>query len=440
MARPVVDLPQPDSPTRPSVSPRSTKKSIPSTARTAPTWRWKMIPCVSGKCILSACTVRRFIPLSAVAVERLRWMNSSFGGVMFVVTAISSLPRRVRRRDGRGLLLDRLEESRVADLALPIRVDEPPALLRAPAPRLVIGLRVRYPFQLRLLLAADIAPVLAARLELAAWRRGDEVRREALDRHELRFARLVQTRDRAEQAPGVGHLRIREELDGVGLLDDPTRVHDIDALRHARDNAQVVRDEDERRAELARQVLEQIEDLRLDRHVERSRRLVGEDELGAARKGHRDHHALSHTAGELVRVIVDALLRTRDLHELEQLDGPVARLVLVHLHVELERLRDLTADRQDRIQARHRVLEDHRDVLTADAPDVVIVHLQDVLTVEHDRTRDDLPRRLRDEAHERQCGHGFSATGLAHDAERFAGGDLERHAVDGAHDTITREQ
>src|SRR5437773_2900379 len=188
IARPVVDLPQPDSPTRPSVSPRSTKKSIPSTARTAPTWRWKMIPCVSGKCILSACTVRRFIPLSAVAVERLRWMNSSFGGVMFVVTAISSLPRRFRRRDGRGLLLDRLEESRVADLALPIRVDEPPALLCTPAPRLVIGLRVRYPFQLRLLLAADVPAVLAAALELAAWRRSDEVRGKALDRHELRFA------------------------------------------------------------------------------------------------------------------------------------------------------------------------------------------------------------------------------------------------------------
>src|SRR5713226_334235 len=201
IARPVVDLPQPDSPTRPSVSPRSTKKSIPSTARTAPTWRWKMIPCVSGKCILSAVTVRRFFPLSALAVERLRWMYSSFGGVMFVVTAISSLSRRFRRGDGRGLLLDRLQDAGVADLVLPVRVDEPAALLCAPAARLVIGLRVRDVLQLRFLLATDVVPVLAARLELAARRRRDEVRWETFDRHELGLTRLVEARDRAQQPP-----------------------------------------------------------------------------------------------------------------------------------------------------------------------------------------------------------------------------------------------
>src|SRR5438093_11300781 len=104
-----------------------------------------MIPCVSGKCILSACTVRRFFPLSAVAVERLRWMNSSFGGVMFVVTAISSLSRRFRRGDGRGLLLDRFDQSRVADLAPPVRVDEPSSFLRTPAPRPGTWLRFRCP-------------------------------------------------------------------------------------------------------------------------------------------------------------------------------------------------------------------------------------------------------------------------------------------------------
>ena len=39
--RPVVDFPQPDSPTRPSVSPRSTEKEIPDTACTSPTTRRK---------------------------------------------------------------------------------------------------------------------------------------------------------------------------------------------------------------------------------------------------------------------------------------------------------------------------------------------------------------------------------------------------------------
>src|SRR5258708_27814588 len=46
--RPVVDLPQPDSPTSPRVSPRSMWKSIPSTAWTLPAWRPNKPP-LSGK-------------------------------------------------------------------------------------------------------------------------------------------------------------------------------------------------------------------------------------------------------------------------------------------------------------------------------------------------------------------------------------------------------
>lgn len=43
-----VDLPQPDSPTMPSVSPAARSNETPSTAFTAPTCRRKRTPCVSG--------------------------------------------------------------------------------------------------------------------------------------------------------------------------------------------------------------------------------------------------------------------------------------------------------------------------------------------------------------------------------------------------------
>ena len=46
--------------------------------------------------------------------------------------------------------------------------------------------------------------------------------------------------------------------------------------------------------------------IRLDRHVERRRRLVGDEQLRVARERHRDHHPLAHPAGELVRILVDA--------------------------------------------------------------------------------------------------------------------------------------
>ena len=47
--RAVVDLPEPDSPTSPSVSPGWMSNEISSTACTLATSRWKMIPRVIGK-------------------------------------------------------------------------------------------------------------------------------------------------------------------------------------------------------------------------------------------------------------------------------------------------------------------------------------------------------------------------------------------------------
>ena len=58
-----------------------------------------------------------------------------------------------------------------------------------------------------------------------------------------------------------------------------------------------------RHAEFALQVGEQMQDLRLDRDVERRRRLVGDDQRRAAHQRHRDHHALAQPAGELVRIL-----------------------------------------------------------------------------------------------------------------------------------------
>ena len=48
-ARAKVDLPQPDSPTRPTVSPRRTSRVTPSTARTSAMWRSKISPSLIGK-------------------------------------------------------------------------------------------------------------------------------------------------------------------------------------------------------------------------------------------------------------------------------------------------------------------------------------------------------------------------------------------------------
>ena len=64
----------------------------------------------------------------------------------------------------------------------------------------------------------------------------------------------------------------------------------------------------------------QVENLRLNRDVERGGRLVGDEQLRLARQRHRDHHPLAHPAGELMRIIVDAAIGVGDSDQAQRLD------------------------------------------------------------------------------------------------------------------------
>ena len=77
----------------------------------------------------------------------------------------------------------------------------------------------------------------------------------------------------------------------------------------------------DRRVRLVLRRLQHLEDLRLDRHVERGRRLVGDQELRLVGDRHRDHRPLAHPARELVRVLRRTAARGfGHADEVEQLD------------------------------------------------------------------------------------------------------------------------
>ena len=166
--RPRVDLPQPDSPTRPTVSPRRTSRSTPSTA-----WSWPVVrrrkPCLTGKYFLRPRTRSR--------------MSSSAAPCRRVGPA-SRCPR-------------------VAHEAIPI------------------GLAARGPFshsqhadscsptgeQGRQLLGQRSNDVVAARREPAPGRPVERARHHAADRLQRRRVAHPEQRDRAQQRLGVGVLR-----------------------------------------------------------------------------------------------------------------------------------------------------------------------------------------------------------------------------------------
>ena len=119
-------------------------------------------------------------------------------------------------------------------------------------------------------------------------------------------------------------------------------------------------------AVLGLQADQQIEDLLLDGDVERGGRLVGDQQLGIAGDGHGDHDALALAARHLVREGPQPLGRVGNADLRQQLDGAGAARGAVHAHVEAQHLLDLEADGEAGIEAGHRLLEDHRDVLADD--------------------------------------------------------------------------
>ena len=107
---------------------------------------------------------------------------------------------------------------------------------------------------------------------------------------------------------GVGVPRPLEHLLDRPGLDDPAAVHHAHAVRDLAHDGQIVGDEQQRHPEPLLEVLQQLQDLRLDGDVERGGRLVGDQQVGLVRERHRDHHPLALAAGELVRIGAEALL------------------------------------------------------------------------------------------------------------------------------------
>ena len=108
-------------------------------------------------------------------------------------------------------------------------------------------------------------------------------------------------RDGRQQRVRVRVTRRAVQVLDLGHLDDLAEVHHRDAVADVLHDREVVGDEEVGQAELALEVLEQVDDLRLDGDVERGDRLVADDELRVQRQGSGDADALALAAGELVR-------------------------------------------------------------------------------------------------------------------------------------------
>ena len=121
-------------------------------------------------------------------------------------------------------------------------------------------------------------------------------------------------------------------------------------------------------SEMTLQFQHQLQDLGLDGDIERGGRLVGDQEARFAGQRHGDHGPLAHATRELVGIGAGTARGRRNADLIEHLHGALGSRTVREVLVQDERLADLVANAQDRIQGRHRLLEDHRDAIAPHVP------------------------------------------------------------------------
>jgi hypothetical protein len=206
-------------------------------------------------------------------------------------------------------------------------------------------------------------------------------------------------------------------------LNHLAEIHDHDPIAQILDDVEVMADEHVGQPELRFQIHQQVEDLCLNRFIERGHRLVENDQARFERQRASDVDALALATAELVRVAAGVEIG-REPDPVEQRTRPHLRLPSaqpVHARAERHRLRD----RQARVQRGIAVLENHLHVATQLAQGDAVAGA-DRLAVE-----DDLAGVGLEQPHQHPSGRRLAAPALANDTQGLALADLERDVVDG---------
>ena len=95
-----------------------------------------------------------------------------------------------------------------------------------------------------------------------------------------------------------------------------------------------MRDEYDGHPQFILQITHERQNLRLCRDVQRSRRLISNQQTGLAGKGHCNHRALTHPAAQLMGITVDGAFRLGHAYLIEDVNCLGAGLLLVYLLVQ----------------------------------------------------------------------------------------------------------
>src|SRR6266550_8702727 len=233
----------------------------------------------------------------------------------------------------------------------------------------------------------------------------------------------VGNRDRRQQRFSVGVQRRGIKLAGWRGFDDAPEIHDGNALADMLDDRQIVGNKEISEPEFLLQVIQQIDDLGLDRHIQCRHRLIADNQFRLDGERARDTDALALTAGELVRITSHVIRLQTD--GLEQMHDALFKLASGFRQlVNDQGFANDGADVHARIERCIGVLKDNLDVAAQDAK-LAGVQRPDILAFEMYLA----PGRF-DQAKHATPGGRLTTAGFANQPQGFAALDVKVDTVD----------
>lgn len=263
--------------------------------------------------------------------------------------------------------------------------------------------------------------------EAAGWKRGGEIGKIAGDdgkRGDVGGA----SGGGGEELGGVRVAGAGEERGGGAAFDDVAGVHDGDAGATFGRESEVVGDEQDGGAVIARELENEVHDHGLRGDVESGDGFVGEKQLRPAGDGERDHDALAHAAGEFEGVSVETARGIGNPNPSEQFNRAMARGASSEPGVAAQNIAEMIADRADGIEGAAVVLEDHGDVAAAHGRALARREGKKISIEQLDTTGDAGVGSEQTEQGERE--DGLARAGLADEADCLARRDVEMDAVE----------
>ena len=207
------------------------------------------------------------------------------------------------------------------------------------------------------------------------------------------------------------------------LLDNPAQIHDSNIVRQVIHHRKIVGDEQVGNAEFTLQMFEQIQYLRLHRHIKRGSWLVADQQLWLHGQRTGNGNPLPLPAGKFMRITVDRIIRQTNLAQ-QGANGLLSVKLVSGNPQGQHALGQNFPDAQTWIQRGKRVLKHHLHFLSRTmqcrtaSPDEIFIR------------QPNLPARWCNQLQQGLAHRRLAATGFTHQRQGTTGGNLQRNPVD----------